>query len=57
MPAGPSAVPVAFRDVDLFGHPVAEVPAVLEPGPHPGMHLPPAPAPAGYLPELRLSIR
>ncbi|MEV0415558.1 hypothetical protein AB0I68_33510 [Streptomyces sp. NPDC050448] len=56
-PTGPSAVSVVFRDVDLFGYPAAEVLAALEPGPHPGVSLPPAPSPTGYLPEVRLSTR
>ncbi len=55
-PTGPSAVAVVLQDVDLFGYPAAEVLEALGPGPHPGVSLPRAGSPTGYLPEVRLSV-
>ncbi|MFD7256370.1 hypothetical protein [Streptomyces sp. NPDC059874] len=54
-PTGPSAVPVVFRDLDLFGYPAPEVLAALESNPHPTVRLSPARPPTGYLPGVTLS--
>ncbi|MFI8500640.1 hypothetical protein ACIGFK_19410 [Streptomyces sp. NPDC085524] len=52
---GPSAVPVVLHDVDLFGYPVGEVLAALEPGAPAGVEWVPTRSPSGYLSEVRLS--
>ncbi|MFI8825597.1 hypothetical protein [Streptomyces sp. NPDC053431] len=53
-PTEPSAVPVVFQGVDVFGYPEAEVLDVLTAVPHPSVTLPRAASPTGYLPEVRL---